>query len=125
MERPRFSISKGGKIRTYVPSDTIGYEAEVGFAAIAAGVRKPVTGPVAGAIRFGISGAGDVDNLTKTVLDGLRSHAYNDDRQVEFLILQRLAAARDKQFAEILLWDLMVEHQLIDQIVALLPWQHK
>ena len=76
--RPRL-----GRSGVYTPSRTKQHEDLIAWRARAAGV-KPTTGPVHLEIDFEIKGKvhGDLDNLVKTVMDGLNGIAYADDRQV-------------------------------------------
>jgi len=78
--RPR--LGRGG--RWYTPSRTRDYEQRVGWEARIAGAR-PVEGDVA--VRIVVRGPRrfDLDNVAKTILDGLRGVAFADDRQVVHL----------------------------------------
>jgi Holliday junction resolvase RusA-like endonuclease len=92
-ERPRKRIS--GKF--YTPKSTILAEQEIGFLACAAMGKSGMSiikGPVSIQINFSFSTKDDtlwswpcpckkdIDNMIKTVLDGLNGVAYLDDRQV-------------------------------------------
>ena len=86
-ERPR--VGRNGAI--YTPHATREYEQLVGWHAAAAMPRmQPFGGPVGVRIVFWCKGnAGDLDNLTKAVLDGMVGVAYEDDRQVVHLEASR------------------------------------
>ena len=71
--RPRF-----GNGHTYTPKKTKSYEMLVGLS-----YRGPLfTGAVAVSLVFVTNGQGDIDNLIKSVLDGLNGRAWLDDSQV-------------------------------------------
>lgn len=81
-ERPRL-----GRNKTYTPSKTLTYEAEIGWAARVAMQQHGLTmtlEPVA--LQINVYHAdknnGDLDNIIKTILDGLNGVAYKDDKQV-------------------------------------------
>lgn len=81
-QRPRVTL-KRGRVMTYTPKATAEYERNVAWTAKAAGA-KPIEGPVAVTLRF-FGGRGDVDNRTKSVLDGMNAICYADDEQVKEL----------------------------------------
>lgn len=78
--RPRF-----GRGRVYTPAITRAWEEQVGWA------YKQVGGPChAGQVEVTLffrasTWPGDLDNLQKSVLDGLQGLAWADDRQVRVL----------------------------------------
>lgn len=92
-ERPR--ATKGGKI--YTPPQTKKREAAIAAAWLEAGLPR-LEGPCTVELIFALEGTrvivrdcdypsgsmprGDLDNLTKLVLDGLNKVAYKDDRYV-------------------------------------------
>ena len=84
-ERPR--VVKG---HTYTPNRTLKAEAVIALAARLAGAR-PGTNPVKLTARFFRATAQrcDVDNLIKTVLDGLNGIAFADDSQIVMLIAHK------------------------------------
>ena len=64
------------------------------FVCLAAGVRPT---PVAVAVRIDFyrkRRLGDIDNRAKTILDGLNGIAYEDDKQVDWLLMRRYDDAR-------------------------------
>ena len=79
--RPR--IGTNGHV--YTPTETKNAEDAIGWAARGAlRGHKPVTGPVSVTAVFHVADRRrrDVDNLLKTVLDGLNRIAWHDDSQV-------------------------------------------
>lgn len=82
-QRPQSGVSKRGRPFTYTPNKTLSFQREVQRAAMAARIRAH-QGVVAMTIRF-FGSRGDIDNLAKSILDGLNAIAYNDDKQVEEL----------------------------------------
>jgi len=100
--RPRFS-KVGGFVRSYTPKKTSDYEASVREAAQQAMTREPLETPLAAFLYFRLpipksyskkriaaclSGLErptkkpDLDNLAKSVLDGLNGVVYKDDSQL-------------------------------------------
>jgi Holliday junction resolvase RusA-like endonuclease len=80
--RPRVD-TRGRKPRVYTPDATRTYEELVHLVALQA--RKKAGGTIRGPVRVDVrffGARGDVDNLCKTVLDGMRRAAFADDRQV-------------------------------------------
>jgi Holliday junction resolvase RusA-like endonuclease len=77
--RPRVD-TRGPVPHAYTPSATKAFE-EVVFATARCAAAHPIRGPVSVEIRF-YGARGDVDNLCKAVLDGMRRACYGDDRQV-------------------------------------------
>ena len=103
--RPRFSTA-GGKPRSYTPAVTREYEALIAArAAEAMAGRDPLTTPLTVYIYAAMSvplswskakrqaalegdiypARPDVDNIAKTVLDGMNGVIYADDAQVTYL----------------------------------------
>ena len=103
--RPRFS-TQGGKPRSYTPAVTREYEALIAArAAEAMAGREPLQTPLTVYISASMSiplswskakrqaalegdiypARPDVDNIAKTVLDGMNKVVYEDDAQVTFL----------------------------------------
>lgn len=91
--RPR-STRAGG---VYTPQRTRDYEESVAWACRQARVAHGA-GAVAVRIRFmARRGRGDIDNLAKSVLDGLvMGGAIDDDRQVVRLLVELLPAPTDE-----------------------------
>ena len=107
--RPRFS-RRGNYVRTYTPEDTLNYEAyikvsylnEVGRKKLEGQIEAKITGifPIPKSTskkQRALMLSGDVmhtkkidcDNLAKTVLDALNGIAYDDDKQVCRLIVEK------------------------------------
>ncbi len=78
--RPR--VGANGNV--YTPRETAEAEGAVGWAAKVKVRGRKATGPLAVTAIFYVTGRrkGDIDNLLKTVLDGLNKIAYADDSQV-------------------------------------------
>lgn len=85
--RPR--RGRGGHF--YTPKATRDYEKTVAWAARAAGIRGPSTGSVSVTVHlwFPDRRRRDVDNVVKSILDGLNRIAYADDAQVAELHVTR------------------------------------
>ena len=81
--RPRVVVGRGGRSRAFTPKATRDWEQQVGWAALAAGVRQ-AEGDVALDLTFRRKGRrrADLDNMIKACLDGLNGIAYSDDYQV-------------------------------------------
>lgn len=78
--RPRLGV-RGRTAYVYTPTATKEYEKLVGWVAKASGCR-PVEGPVSVSMYVFCRGKMDVDNVAKSILDGLNGVAYEDDDQV-------------------------------------------
>jgi crossover junction endodeoxyribonuclease RusA len=93
LAQPKERHRKGAGGRMYTPEKTVAAEAAIGFAfkGVARGhvpddsTRWKLRIAVAGANR-----AADVDNLAKTVMDGLQGVLYVNDKQVDELHIRRL-----------------------------------
>lgn len=73
-----------------VSSEAKHYKHSAGWLAKAAGVREPLTGPVAVMIGYyRPERRGDLDNRLKCLLDALNGIAYTDDSQVVAIISYR------------------------------------
>lgn len=85
-QRPRTVRTKNGKSRTYTPKKTLDAEERIRMIAWAEMQKNKVkkfTDPVGVAISFiGANPSADIDNLMKTVLDGMNGTVFEDDRQV-------------------------------------------
>ncbi len=68
--------------------------------------RPPLTGPLALSLDFSCRRRrGDLDNLSKAVLDGLEGILFQDDSQVVALFLRK-RAARSAPGVDVRLWEL-------------------
>ena len=110
--RPQFS-SKGGKFRTYTPQTTATFENLVKLEA-SKYFNVPLAGPVSISIVFYLprpqhliwktkpmpaiycDKRPDIDNLAKSVIDGMNGIAFKDDGQVSSLLLTKLYHAGDE-----------------------------
>jgi len=110
--RPRFS-KVGGFMRSYTPKKTSDYETEVRTQAQAVMTREPLETPLAVYLYFRLpiprshskkrqeaclTGSErpikkpDIDNLAKSVLDGLNGVVWHDDSQIVSLHLTKVYA---------------------------------
>ena len=108
--RPRFS-KIGGFMRSYTPKKTSDYEAQVKAIAKSAMTREPLDTPLAAFLYFRLpipksypkkriaaclAGSErpikkpDLDNLAKSVLDGLNGVVYKDDSQLVSLHITKV-----------------------------------
>jgi crossover junction endodeoxyribonuclease RusA len=85
--RPRLGV-RGRKVFVYTPPATVEYERLVGWAAKATGC-KPTFGPVFVALDIYTRRKMDLDNVAKSILDGLNGIAYVDDDQVVELLVRK------------------------------------
>ena len=85
--RPRLGMS-GRKAYVYTPPKTAEYEKLVGWVAKSLGC-KPVDGLVSVSLHVYCRGKMDVDNVAKSILDGLNGIAYEDDDQVVELFAKK------------------------------------
>lgn len=85
--RPRLGV-RGRKAFVYTPPETREYERLVGWVAKASGCR-PQSGPLAVELNIYARGRMDVDNVAKSILDGLNGVAYEDDDQVVELLVKK------------------------------------
>lgn len=102
--RPR--VTRNG---TFTPQDTLDYEQKVGWS-----YRAQAGGPpgVDGESRFGlmmnINGSlADVDNVVKSVMDGLQRVVYENDSQVDQLTVNRVRAARGDRGVTVTIWTIV------------------
>lgn len=110
--RPRFS-KVGGFMRSYTPKKTSDYETQVRDAAVQVMTREPLETPLAVYLYFRLpiprshskkrqeaclNGSErpikkpDIDNLAKSVLDGLNGVVWHDDSQIVSLHLTKVYA---------------------------------
>ena len=89
--RPKARARRGAGGRWYTPQATKAYEAAVGWAARAAGIRTPYQGAVRLEITLWLPDRRrrDVDNCAKSICDGLNGIAYLDDSQIIELTVRR------------------------------------
>lgn len=78
--RPRLGMH-GRKAYVYTPPETREYEKLVGWVAKAVGC-KLASKPVAMTLEIFVRRKMDIDNVAKSILDGLNGIAYEDDDQV-------------------------------------------
>ncbi len=94
--RPRLGVH-GRKAYVYTPPKTKEYEKLVGWVWRCAEC-KPLKGPIAVKLRLFIRGrSGDVDNYSKSILDGLNGVAYEDDNQVIELQIRKFKVKRKEE----------------------------
>ena len=100
--RPRLG-HRGRKAYVYTPPQTKEYEKLVGWVAKCNGC-KPAGEPVAVVLDIYVRRRMDVDNVAKSILDGLTGVAYEDDDQVVELLVRKhrvKAAAEERVEIEI------------------------
>ena len=87
----------------YTPTRTKRYEAKVAWCARSAGLSAPLTGPVRLEILLWLSDRRrrDVDNIAKSIVDGLNRIAWADDSQVTSLTISRAGVDRDRPRTEV------------------------
>ena len=90
--RPRLGV-RGKKAFIYTPPATREYEKLVGWIAKCSGC-KPVDGPVAVDLDIYVRIRMDLDNVAKSVLDGLNGIAYQDDGQVIELLVKKFKVTK-------------------------------
>ena len=93
--RPRLGV-RGRKAFIYTPPATREYEKLVGWVARCAGC-KPIDGAVAVTLTVYTRGKMDVDNMAKSILDGLNGVAYKDDDQVVELLVKKHKVKRKEE----------------------------
>jgi len=93
--RPRLGM-RGKTAYIYTPSRTKEYEEFIGWTAKAAGC-KPLEGPVEVELWCYTKGRADVDNLSKSILDGLNRIAFEDDSQVVDLHVHKRKVKADER----------------------------
>ncbi len=93
--RPRLGV-RGRTAYVYTPPETREYERLVGLVAKSAGCR-PVEGPVSVELDIFTQRRMDVDNVAKSVLDGLNGVAYEDDNQVVELLVRKHKVTRKEE----------------------------
>ena len=110
-ERPR--LGKGGNV--YTPSKTKDWEHMVGLIANEHFRDSIFEDEVGVALFFFLKGKrGDIDNLAKSVLDGLQGIAYKNDSQVYILFVQKIRVNYEgDEGVEINIWDLKKDDLII------------
>jgi crossover junction endodeoxyribonuclease RusA len=102
-KRPRLGHN-GRRAYIYTPPETVAYEQAVGWVAKAA-CREPLRGPVEVRIATYIHGrrhAPDLDNVIKSILDGLNGIVFTDDRQVARIVAEaHQVETQDEERAEV------------------------
>ena len=93
--RPRLGM-RGKTAYIYTPARTKEYEEFIGWTAKAAGC-KPLEGPVEVELWCYTKGRADVDNLSKSILDGLNGIAFEDDSQVVDLHVHKRKVKADER----------------------------
>ena len=98
--RPRFGV-RGKKAYVYTPTETKEYEKLVGWLAKSAGCR-PTDKPVIVSLDIYTRRKMDLDNVAKSILDGLNGVAYEDDDQVvELHIWKHKVNGKEEERVEI------------------------
>lgn len=98
--RPRLGV-RGRKAFIYTPPKTREYEQLVGWTAKCSGCR-PIKGPVSVTLDVFCRRKLDVDNIAKSVLDGLNGITYEDDSQViELLVRKHKVKSKAEERVEI------------------------
>jgi len=124
-QRPRFA-TRNGKVLTYTPKTTASFENLVKLNAEKE-FQQPLTGAIRLAIRFQLprpkritwktkpmpeiysDKRPDIDNLAKSVIDGLTGIAFNDDGQIADLHVTKKYHAGNTEPKTIVIIDNVVE----------------
>jgi crossover junction endodeoxyribonuclease RusA len=88
-----------GRGRSYTPTRTVNAENEV-RTAFRDAARSHVADKARYAIALTVTGShhsSDVDNLAKTIMDGLQGEVYVNDHQVDVLAVRRIRGRRTKR----------------------------
>ena len=96
--RPR--LGRGGNV--YTPVKTKRYEELVAWKTKEV-IKEPLAGNVALYIKVYVKGNvfPDLDNIAKSILDGMNKVAYHDDKQVSCLVIQRIKGQEEKVEVEL------------------------
>ncbi|MGF7431075.1 RusA family crossover junction endodeoxyribonuclease [Thermoanaerobacterium thermosaccharolyticum] len=96
--RPRFS--KAG--HAYTPRRTREYEELVGWK-VREIIKEPIKGDVTLHIKVYVKRNvfPDLDNIAKSIQDGMNKIAYYDDKQISYLTVQRIHGEEEKVEVEI------------------------
>lgn len=100
-----------GRVITYTPPKTREFEKAVRVYALKYRVKKQ-EGDLAVVATFYTSGPGDVDNLLKSLLDGLNGVAWEDDKQVKAVLAVKKNCSRGEERTEV---TIMSEEQFKEQ----------
>jgi len=98
--RPRFTRSGG----VYTPKTTADWEKHVRATWVEQQGSKRLTGPISAYIYImgDHTAKKDVDNMAKSILDGLNKVAYDDDSQVMRLMVSKIPAIKTDQVLVVL-----------------------
>lgn len=99
--RHQVRLYRGGVI-TYTPAKTREFEKAVRVYALKHRVKRQ-EGDLAVIAIFHTSGSGDIDNLLKSLLDGLNGVAWEDDRQVKAVVGMKLECRRGEERTEVII----------------------
>lgn len=123
-QRPKF-VRKGAYIQTYTPKPTLDYQKLVADSYLENyGNLKPLTGALVMEINafFNVPKSyskkkkaelmgkpntqhnGDVDNVAKSILDGLNGIAYDDDTIIYDLHIRKYYSDDDNERVEVKIW---------------------
>jgi crossover junction endodeoxyribonuclease RusA len=86
---------RGRTAYVYTPEKTKTYQQVVGWEAKKV-CKKPLKGPVAVFMRLFSMGRYDLDNVAKSILDGMNGICYEDDEQVSLLIVSKAKVDREQ-----------------------------
>lgn len=121
---PAVRMTQRGKFVKVAAGRYLAYKNQVAWAAKGAKMRTgmdTLEGPVEVIGVFYLYGKreGDIDNLAKSVLDGMTGVIWIDDRQVRRLILEKVTVdSEEEQRAEIEVREYVQHHQGHDQMVC-------
>lgn len=100
-----------GRVITYTPAKTREFEKAVRVYALKHRVKRQ-EGDLAVIAIFHTSGSGDIDNLLKSLLDGLNGVAWEDDKQVKAVLAVKKNCRRGEERTEV---TIMSEEQFKEQ----------
>lgn len=103
--KQRARVAKG---HAYTPQKTRDYEALVSqCAALAMGALETFSGDVALSLRAFVSGRSpDLDNIMKSVADGMNGIVYEDDRQIASAFLSRAKVPKAQERVEVVVQEM-------------------
>lgn len=108
-----------GRVMSYTPPKTREFEKAIRVYASHAGVRLQ-RGRLATVMIFQTNGPGDIDNLIKSVHDGLNKIAWEDDRQIKAVLAIKLPIEKGNECTEVLIVDFERFKSVIKGIIGLL-----